>query len=901
MSTYQSMHRKFWICLLVLAHLLAVLLPANRVAAAGQTEGRCGETGSQAASAATATTIASADEEVVIPKDKVDLAAFLAARGHGLTDVQRVENLILDLFIIHSDKYTGAGDAEKYREHYKELLGMILMSLGESESTFGVVYAMLSIALDTPGMATAVPYVWQDLVRGTSASILELDQELGIGKAARLFDLTDRLMLREHEIVARLFNCAREIPEVAAAYADYHSHRLHIHVLNSAFETLEMVPDLPIAQEILGRLNEDGTISFSINELKALSAAEFDKIHAAIDDIQETLIGIDKKQDVIIDYLKDQELKAKHQELMKKKAAEQQLKLDAAKSSISIVTTLVGQLDPKFAKELNVVATSALQIGVALNNWLKAVSGLKGLDKVTSLSTVVMTGNVLGAVMNIVSLFGENKPSPEQLILQEIGALRRQVDHLRRELHGRFDRIDSQLNTIYTTMHQRFGQIDLQLGRINGKLDEVQRSLIELDLKLSRIEHNTFELLNALGRRPLLEAINGGLNFEKTTGIPMPYDPHFIQFANTLHTWGTIHAFDALETGPSQTDYSDANVLAVLNSYATDSNINYFNGWLTSRGLPAITNKRVASPRDWLLASRAFTQLGMEWPEHMGRYDRQRQVDLDRVGADITKAMVNISTITTPEGPVGNHLLYRHVITNYQNKLDSVMAAIQSQVETPFLEEVRIRRLHQTLPFDLYGGVDQPLAYRSSNLDISTCGLGVLLALPHTLSSEVPSLNRYNLAEYLDLGTLASCVDAQLMNPTQICLPQMGKCYTEGMLTVSLALNYAGVTLAKSSRHFGKIRLADGEDDPTDYVVNHWEEIKQAFESGAGADTLTPRELEQRDALLAQTTDAIHNRLIAIQRTRQHPSTADIERLPCRSTSAVVSFSLFRMDIVHDG
>ena len=83
---------------------------------------------------------------------------------------------------------------------------------------------------------------------------------------------------------------------------------------------------------------------------------------------------------------------------------------------------------------------------VPIYKWIKATAGLKGLDKVTSLSTVVMTGsNVLGAVMSVVALFGEGEPTPDQMILEEIVKLRQQVDQLRTEMHDRFDQIDIQL------------------------------------------------------------------------------------------------------------------------------------------------------------------------------------------------------------------------------------------------------------------------------------------------------------------------------------------------------------------------------------------------------------------------------------------------------------------------
>jgi hypothetical protein len=113
-----------------------------------------------------------------------------------------------------------------------------------------------------------------------------------------------------------------------------------------------------------------------------------------------------------------------------------------------------------------VIGSSIVQVADAYTSWTKAVAGLGTLDALTSLSTAAMTGNVISAVLNVVSLFGAGQPTPEQMILEQIGKLREQVSELRSEMHDRFDRVDQQLNTIYTTMQDRFDKIDLRLGKI---------------------------------------------------------------------------------------------------------------------------------------------------------------------------------------------------------------------------------------------------------------------------------------------------------------------------------------------------------------------------------------------------------------------------------------------------
>jgi hypothetical protein len=392
--------------------------------------------------------------------------------------------------------------------------------------------------------------------------------------------------------------------------------------------------------------------------------------------------------------------------------------------------------------------------------------------------------------MNVISLFGPSEPAPEEIILEEIGKLRQQVDQVRTEMHGRFDRIDAELNAIYATMYDRFNQIDIELGKINGNIVEVQQSLVILDAKLSRIERNNFELLNALGRRPLLDTINGGLGYAERTGVPMPYQPEFVSFENSLHSWGTIHAFDPLNAGPTQRDYSDAKLLEELNAYPIDANLNYLNGWLTAHGLPSIADKHLPSPRDWLFASRAYTQLGLENPEHMKRIDPQRQAMLEQTGTELEAAMERLSTLVTPDGPLGNSLLFSTVITLYENKLGMLDSSIQA-LEQAYMHEVRADRLQRNEPFDLFGGLDQPLAYTAQEMVNATCGNDPFygtVAIPRFLRAVIPHFERYNLAEYLKLGTLAVCItDEWAIRPSTV---------------TSLMTGFPPVIMSPSTRRF---------------------------------------------------------------------------------------------------
>jgi hypothetical protein len=180
----------------------------------------------------------------------------------------------------------------------------------------------------------------------------------------------------------------------------------------------------------------------------------------------------------------DQRLKDQEQTAAKEK--EHQLKMQAASSAVSIVSTLVSLEDPELGKQIATVGQSALQIYASIKKLTQAAAAVEGIGAV---ATAAATGNIIGAVLNVALLFEPQQPTPEQLILGEIGKLREQVSELRSEMHTRFDRIDAQFNTIYTTMHDRFNQIDLKLGKITTSLDEVQQSLLTLRQVNGRKRH----------------------------------------------------------------------------------------------------------------------------------------------------------------------------------------------------------------------------------------------------------------------------------------------------------------------------------------------------------------------------------------------------------------------------
>lgn len=630
---------------------------------------------------------------------------------------------------------------------------------------------------------------------------------------------------------------------------------------------LENVSD-PISQQLADLKQQNGDLQIGLDELTALTKSEFDKINASLVDMRGILVDIDKQQKDILLFLKDQQAREKAEALAAAKAKEHERKLKAAESGLFIVSTLIGLKYPERARQISVVGHSLIQVGETYRQWMKAVAGLSASDKIFNLSTVIATGNVLGAVMNVASLFGDKEPSPEQMILQEIARLRQEIGQLRSEMHDRFDRVDRGINLIFTTMHDRFNQIDVQLGRVIGDLHELRLSLAALSTDLHRIELNNVAFLDSLGRRPLLNTINGALGYRVRTGNPMPYEPAFVDAENVFYTWGATTAFDALAAGPQQRDYRDSQVFDELESLPLDSNLNYLNGWLLANGHPAMSSKRLPGMRDWLFAVRAYATLGLENPDHLSRINRSRIEALDAVGQELESALSRISAPIAVSGTITHSAVLSGALGYYtDNQL--VLNQAMAELELAYLVELTSTLgLNRDTPFDLFGGPQQTIQHKTGEMiEFSCAATAPVLATPVNLGRVAVGYSQLMLGDYLRLPVdpVKVCLSAEWINPSVECF--MGNCRMLANLSATLNV-YAGGALMGQQIYTDNTRraLAIGT-VALQYAYLNWTELKGGFEAdtlaGAQPIIVSDEPLSKAVALLEEALAGYQHQLYA--------------------------------------
>lgn len=884
MTTKKSIQTRIGTPVLLAIYLIAMLLPVN-IATAESWLDSCGGTTLQAAHAT-----ASAEEQVTVPAELVNQMAYAANWKFSYTDSEKIFELIYgrlsdELYI----KYLFP--AEKHREvlnqfetRYREkVLSFYGTTAGLTSDE--ILNTALRVALDVPEMKSLVPYVAKGLLPRSHTPSDPLHQSVARSSLTYATDMY--LNEKLDESLKKQYNCAKSNPSYKHTIDGRHGARTKSKIGESAKQITAQNPDNPVLKELEKLVAENGSMQLSINDLTKMSKDEFAKINDAIDGMQDALVEIDKQQKDILDYLDRAEARDMVRAIKEANAAHYAATIKGLQSATFILSTLGDFLKPGMGTQISTTLNSAITVADSIKKWMDAIDTMQGLDKILNLSTVAMTGNMLGAAMNIISMFGPQQPTPEQMILEEIGKLREQVNELRTEMHDRFDRIDKSLNTIYTTMQDRFDLIDIQLGKINGNIVEVQKALVELDAKLSRMERNNFELINAVARRELVESVNLGLGYRQRNGQPMPYSPDFDTFANKLYTWITYNAYDAGSVGPSQRDYSDGALLDELSTYPLDTNLSYLNGWIKSRGLLPLSDKPLPSPRDWLFATRAFSQLALEEPEHiktlMAR-DPQRVTQMQNAARDVENAALNISTLNTVSGTIGNTLLYSTVITYYQGKLNGLDKAIENQ-EAKFMQEIMGKEgidgkwvgkkgkwgaIDRTEPFTLHAGIDQVLAYQSPGLQGMVQGSSdEKIALPANLLPQIADINRYVLAEYLRISNTATIevyMNTTLENPRieRGCIPEPDACPVMGDLIIEGGVRFSGINILSNELMAGSVLLSVVKGDlesPDDYAVRHWGNLKARFEREATVVQPTPELAGQRKALFDDMTRQMETRI----------------------------------------
>lgn len=134
-----------------------------------------------------------------------------------------------------------------------------------------------------------------------------------------------------------------------------------------------------------------------------------------------------------------------------KQQQEVQNKIAAYQGIVSVLTTILGFSNPKLARQMNIVGSNILQMASVLNSFDK-------FQALGTFSKIKVSTDLLSLGLSIFSAFFGG-PSADELILQKLGALRKDIQQLREEIFQGFSALDAKLNQLMALTEQGINEI----------------------------------------------------------------------------------------------------------------------------------------------------------------------------------------------------------------------------------------------------------------------------------------------------------------------------------------------------------------------------------------------------------------------------------------------------------
>lgn len=461
-------------------------------------------------------------------------------------------------------------------------------------------------------------------------------------------------------------------------------------------------------------------------------------------------------------------------------AKEEQKQIDGAATAAKIIGGLVSLTDRSSGERMQKAATAVFSIVTAINDYAVAVAGRSFVDALASGSTLALTGNILGAVVTLVGLFGGGGPSLDQQILQQVAALRNELRDLHKDMRASFQRIQSQLNTIFDAMMTEFSKLDRAVAGNTTALIDIQNTLARQNLRLEELAAN---ILTAIGDVELHQArvdVNHYIGYAQTFGQPIPSFNEYTFPENEFHFVATQASTDAAFVLPRD---SAGEVAAVLDNYGEASAISYLARRAHARDarVPDSVNL-VANPSVWNFGAQAYTLLGLQNPGYAQQISPARGDEIALEGQRIVDTARSFSQPTDTPDASGNRTnpVFTSLLQEYRGalaRLSTEMAAVRTKQVVVRDEPGGVLPLARS--YDLFGPVDQPLPDSTLPADpaaVSRCtppGFPTLLR-PSNISfrSLAPELRLAQhafaptLAETDSVPALSQCYDVAWVNVT---------------------------------------------------------------------------------------------------------------------------------------
>ncbi|WP_157546498.1 hypothetical protein [Hamadaea tsunoensis] len=353
-------------------------------------------------------------------------------------------------------------------------------------------------------------------------------------------------------------------------------------------------------------------------------------------------------------------------------AAARQQVIDGFGVGIEVLAKALGFVDAKSSRIAAGVGKAAVQIATAINKYIPSIAGFSLGQALTSMSTVALTGNIVGAIGALLPVFLDG-PTPDQMLMNEIHKLRDQVTQLSNTMNSRFDRVDHALTVMYASMLDRFDQVVALQHATLGQLADISADLYHMNTSIDNWGEAIMAALRAGGLNPVMGAINDGVGHQDTYGEPIPTYTEYQKYEGPLNLMAATTAKSDPYAGPNPTSYKNLDPRSVLTTYGAKGAINYLD-WYAGQNYgtsPVVLPDTVADAVPWTVAARGYARLVAENPGYAARVNQNRTIEILGAGQGIIDRSTRFSIpLSTPDSAGRRtNVLYTNIMNDYKNAM----------------------------------------------------------------------------------------------------------------------------------------------------------------------------------------------------------------------------------------
>ncbi|MCK2241417.1 MULTISPECIES: hypothetical protein [unclassified Crossiella] len=193
--------------------------------------------------------------------------------------------------------------------------------------------------------------------------------------------------------------------------------------------------------------------------------------------------------------------------------------IDTAKGGLDGLAFIAGLIDPDFGKRITKFAEGAVKVAYAVN---KAVTAFTLINSAFSLATAAFTGNVIGAISSLIGVFGVGGPTIEQQIMEQIKAMREQLEKLQQNMNDRFDKVDAKLDNIYNRMIDEFRKLEKGVDWVRQNTVQLLEKLTSFSVELQVVGTTLLKAIAGLYKLDRWGKIDLYVDYKRKQGQDLP-------------------------------------------------------------------------------------------------------------------------------------------------------------------------------------------------------------------------------------------------------------------------------------------------------------------------------------------------------------------------------------------